>query len=78
MAARAFAQSYVDDLVPSVFELLTAQGFFFDASERGLLTKTVRYRYRYRFGIGVVYSPSHLGANVYSLMTRPASDLLQI
>jgi len=36
MAARAFAQSYLDDLVPSVFTVLTEQGFFFDAAERGL------------------------------------------
>jgi len=36
MAARAFAQSYLDDLIPSVFNLLTDQGFFFDEAERGL------------------------------------------
>ena len=35
MAARAFAQSYLEDLVPSVFGLLVEQGFFFDAAERG-------------------------------------------
>jgi len=36
MAARAYAQSYLDDLVPSVFTLLVEQGFFFDTAERGL------------------------------------------
>jgi len=36
MAARAFAQSYLDDLIPSTLTLLTEQGFFFDEAERGL------------------------------------------
>jgi len=41
MAARAFAQSYLDDLVPSVFSLLVEQGFFFDAAERGVYVTIV-------------------------------------
>jgi len=43
MAARAFAQSYLDDLVPSVFSLLVEQGFFFDAAERGLYNVSSLY-----------------------------------
>jgi len=41
MAARAFAQSYLDDLVPSVFGLLDEQGFFYDAAERGSISLSV-------------------------------------
>jgi len=41
MAARAFAQSYLDDLVPSVFGLLSEQGFFYDAAERGSSTRSI-------------------------------------
>lgn len=36
IAARAFAQSYLSDLVPSVFTSLNEGGFFFDRSERGV------------------------------------------
>ena len=35
IAARAFAQSYLSDLVPSVFSTLSQNGFFFDPVERG-------------------------------------------
>jgi hypothetical protein len=36
IAARAFAQSYLADLVPSVFGLLTNNGYFYDPVERGV------------------------------------------
>ena len=36
IAARAFAQSYLADLVPSVFGTLSDNGYFFDPVERGL------------------------------------------
>ena len=49
MAARAFAQSYLDDLVPSVFSLLSEQGFFYDAAERG----RSRLGFGFGFGIGI-------------------------
>ncbi len=35
VAARAFAQSYLGDLVSSVFSTLNENGFFFDPVERG-------------------------------------------
>ena len=35
IAARSFAQSYLADLVPSVFGLLSENGYFFDPVERG-------------------------------------------
>merc|ERR1712076_168797 len=34
LAARAFAQSYLSDLIPSVFGSLTDHGFFYDPVER--------------------------------------------
>jgi hypothetical protein len=36
IAARAFAQSYLADLVPSVFTKLNQSGFFYDPVERGV------------------------------------------
>jgi len=36
IAARAFAQSYLADLVPSVFGLLSENGYFYDPVERGV------------------------------------------
>lgn len=36
IAARAFAQSYLADLVPSVFTRLNQKGFFYDPVERGV------------------------------------------
>ena len=36
IAARAFAQSYLSDLVPSVFSTLSQNGFFYDPVERGI------------------------------------------
>jgi len=35
IAARAFAQSYLADLVPSVFGTLADNGYFYDPVERG-------------------------------------------
>ena len=35
IAARAFAQSYLSDLVPSVFGTLADNGYFYDPVERG-------------------------------------------
>lgn len=35
IAARAFAQSYLADLIPSVFSTLSQGGFFYDPVERG-------------------------------------------
>lgn len=35
IAARAFAQSYLADLVPSVFGALSEGGFFYNPVERG-------------------------------------------
>ena len=35
IAARAFAQSYLSDLVPAVFATLNHSGFFYDPVERG-------------------------------------------
>ena len=35
IAARAFAQSYLSDLVPSVFGTLSDNGYFYDPVERG-------------------------------------------
>ena len=35
IAARAFAQSYLADLLPSVFSKLNQSGFFYDPVERG-------------------------------------------
>lgn len=37
IAARAFAQSYLADLVPSVFGTLSDNGYFYDPVERGEL-----------------------------------------
>ena len=36
IAARAFAQSYLADLVPSVFGTLSDNGYFYDPVERGM------------------------------------------
>eukprot|EP00731_Ephydatia_muelleri_P037253 Em0429g3a len=41
IAAKAFAQSYLSDLVPSVFSNLNEQGFFFDPVERQIDTSIV-------------------------------------
>ena len=35
VSARAFAQSYLSDLVPAVFTRLSDGGFFYDPVERG-------------------------------------------
>lgn len=42
IAARAFAQSYLSDLLPSVFGTLADNGYFYDPVERGKLV-SVRY-----------------------------------
>ena len=39
IAARAFAQSYLADLVPSVFGTLSDNGYFYDPVERGKAQK---------------------------------------
>lgn len=39
IAARAFAQSYLADLVPTVFGTLSDNGYFYDPVERGKLGK---------------------------------------
>ena len=36
IAARAFSQSYLADLVPAVFTTLIDHGFFYDRVERGV------------------------------------------
>ena len=41
VAARAFAQSYLSDLLPSVFSNLNQGGFFYDPVERGMYTPTL-------------------------------------
>ena len=41
VAARAFAQSYLSDLLPSVFSNLNEGGFFYDPVERGTCTYNV-------------------------------------
>lgn len=43
IAARAFAQSYLSDLVPSVFSNLSQNGFFYDPVERGMCTIRISY-----------------------------------
>ena len=40
VSARAFAQSYLSDLVPAVFTRLSDGGFFYDPIERGTLKCT--------------------------------------
>jgi len=45
IAARAFAQSYLADLVPSVFGTLSDNGYFYDPVERG---KGIGQAYRHR------------------------------
>ena len=35
IAAKVFAQSYLNDLVPTVFCTLSDHGYFFDPVERG-------------------------------------------
>ena len=42
IAARAFAQSYLSDLVPAVFANLSENGFFYDPVERGEPKATIR------------------------------------
>lgn len=43
IAARAFAQSYLADLVPSVFGTLADNGYFFDPVERGAFVLLLQY-----------------------------------
>lgn len=38
IAARAFAQSYLQSLIPSVFESLTTNGYFYDVVEKEIET----------------------------------------
>ncbi len=63
IAARAFAQSYLSDLVPSVFATLNHNGYFYDPVERGkkdnyfpqlLLAKNIYFRNR-----NCIYAMAH-------------------
>ena len=54
IAARAFAQSYLSDLVPSVFGTLADNGYFYDPVERG------------KFGMS---TSSHLQVNIPRAVT---------
>ena len=47
IAARAFAQSYLADLVPSVFGTLSDNGYFYDPVERGMYTVITFLRQNY-------------------------------
>lgn len=47
IAARAFAQSYLADLVPSVFSTLRNNGYFFDPVERGKFLYLVHFLTRH-------------------------------
>lgn len=38
IAARAFAQQYLTDLLPSVYSNLKESGYFYDSVKRGKLT----------------------------------------
>ena len=49
IAARAFAQSYLADLVPSVFGTLSDNGYFYDPVERGMYTVITFLRQNYVF-----------------------------
>lgn len=41
IAARAFAQSYLNTLIPSVYENLSSNGYFYDKIERELEQSTL-------------------------------------
>ena len=41
ISARAFAQSYLQNLVPSVFDSLTTNGYFFDVVEKEVETSFI-------------------------------------
>lgn len=41
IAARAFAQSYLESLIPSVYENLASNGYFYDKVERELEQNTL-------------------------------------
>jgi len=66
IAARAFAQSYLADLVPSVFGTLSDNGYFYDPVERGLcfnmkwiyLWKSLRYSFAYITNNELIVYPS--------------------
>ena len=44
MAAHAFAQSFLTDLVPSVYEELSQAGYFFDPVSRGRISNVIGNR----------------------------------
>ena len=46
IAARAFAQSYLADLVPSVFGTLSDNGYFYDPVERGMFSQSFCVYYK--------------------------------
>ena len=52
IAARAFAQSYLADLVPSVFSTLNQNGFFYDPVERGVY---ICYYYFHKFNNSIFF-----------------------
>ena len=71
MAARAYAQSYLDDLIPSVFAILTEQRFFFDRAERGARRDSVFNSLLFRVSELVCrYSVSRSVGNNGALRTR--------
>lgn len=45
VAARAFAQGFLSDLVPAVFSYLSSNGFFYDPVERSTLALHVPSQY---------------------------------
>lgn len=45
IAARVFAQSYLADLVPSVFGTLSDNGYFYDPVERGKRSSSLSLLY---------------------------------
>ena len=59
IAARAFAQRYLSDLLPSVFSSLRDGGYFFDPIERGL----------WRVSLDSSYTKHHLMVQIYLLLT---------
>ena len=43
IAARAFAQSYLADLVPCVFGMLSENGYFHDPVEQGMILHLILF-----------------------------------
>ena len=51
MAARAFSQAYLQDLVPTVFNNLRENGYFYDPVERGLNFEVFLYKSKPNFDV---------------------------